>query len=51
VKENPLMKLLYPPQIDIGKEVIQAKEAITKGVPMDKVKQMFKQRTGEEWPE
>src|SRR3989304_702193 len=39
------------PPVNVDKELTQAQDAITKGVPVDKVKQMFKQRTGEEWPE
>jgi hypothetical protein len=47
---KPQEKETVTPPVNVDKELIQAQDAIARGAPPDKVKQMFKQRTGEEWP-
>jgi hypothetical protein len=47
---KPQEKETVTPPVNVDKELIQAQDAISRGASPDKVKQMFKQRTGEEWP-
>jgi hypothetical protein len=47
---KPQEKETVTPPMNVDKELTQAQSAISRGAPPDKVKQMFQQRTGEEWP-